>query len=119
LRLGSEELDRPAATNGYSERVIGVRVINRGRAPTTVQKWEIKTNDRSGASLNPLRESIGPTLPHVHAGAQETWVTDLTHAARLASATASTFDRPVPSIHGVVQLGTGRASRSKRSLRVS
>jgi hypothetical protein len=116
----AKELDRLAATDGYNQGVIGVRVINRGRAPTTVQRWEIKTDDPSGISLNPLGESIGPPLPHVlAAGAQETWVTDLAHAARLAAATAGTFNRPLPPVYGVVELGTGRALRSKRSLRVN
>jgi hypothetical protein len=113
----ARELDRLAASEGYTERVIGVKVVNHGRAVATVQRWSIKTSDRSGTSITPLRETIGPDLPHaLGAGEQAIWVMDLGSAAALASSTAATFGRPVQPVYGVVELGTGRTVRSKRSL---
>ena len=111
-------LRRFAADNGYDRRVIGVRVINYGRTAARVQSWGIKLKT-AGVSFKPLDDSIGPELPHVlEPGAQETWVVDIERAVRLASVTAATFKRPEEPLYGIVELSTGKALKSRKSVHV-
>lgn len=60
------------AEQGFDRPVIGVRVVNTGAIPVTVDKWEV---DLGGFSFRPLGDAvIGPALPATIAGgASEDW----------------------------------------------
>ena len=61
---------------GYTQRVIGVKVVNHGRAPTRAQSWSVKCLE-SGGSFTPIGDSIGPQLPYDLAPqTNETWAVD-------------------------------------------
>jgi hypothetical protein len=45
-------------------------------------------------------------------------VVDIERAVRLASVTAATFKRPEEPLYGIVELGTGKALKSRKSVHV-
>lgn len=107
------------AEQGYTLPVIGVKVVNYGRAPVRVERWSVKCMNADIALLPPRDESIGPELPHdLPAGANGTWVIDLQLARSLAHAAAATFEQKPEPVHVVVELGTGKTLVSKDSLSV-
>ena len=106
------------ATEGYTQRVIGVKVVNHGRAPTRVQRWSVKCM-KSGIALAPMADAIGPKLPYDLAPqANETWVVDFQAAYALVHATAKTFDQRPEPVRVVVELGTGKTLVSKETLMI-
>jgi hypothetical protein len=106
------------AKEGYPRPVIGVKVINHGRAPARVQKWSLKCM-AAGVAYTPIGDSIGPTLPHdLPAQASETWVVDLQFARALVH-TAATSERNPEPVRVIVELGTGRTLVSRKSLPVA
>lgn len=110
-----ETFDR-LAKEGYTQRVIGVKVVNHGRAPTRVQRWSVKCA-QSGISVTPIGDTIGPTLPYDLAPqTSETWVVDFQTAYALVHATAQTFHHSPEPVHVIVELGTGKTLVSRESL---
>jgi hypothetical protein len=103
----------------YTHPVIGVKVINCGRAPARVQNWSVKCID-AGVALTPVGDSIGPELPHdLPAGANETWVVDLRSARAMVHASATATHGRTEPVRVVVELGTGKILVSSKSLSIA
>ncbi len=104
---------------GFDRPVIGVKVVNRGRAPTRVERWSVQVKGDGGTSLTPIGNLVGPPLPYdLPPGSSATWVTDLQNATALAHADAATFGGKLNPVYVVAELGTGRRLTSQNTLAV-
>jgi hypothetical protein len=75
--------------------IVGVRVVNAGRAPFHVADWQIRA-DPNGASFTVLADPIGsPAVPcDIPAGAQKTFFMHLDGARNLASGCEDISGKP-------------------------
>lgn len=105
---GVEQVRRLAAQGMAPQPVVGVKVINYGRSPVRVERWGI-IDDGSGTTYTPIKDSIGPDLPHdLPAGASATWVVDMIVIKNSLETTAEVLGKPLRSIRGSVETGTGK-----------
>lgn len=51
------------AHEGFTRPVIGVKVVNHGRAPAWVERWVLKCHGGFGLSYTPVTDSYGSDLP--------------------------------------------------------
>lgn len=105
--------------HGYTRPVIGVEVINIGRMPVTIAKWEVATTAK--VSLRPMAGSVGPSLPfELGAGKSETWLADLSEVLTAVDTGAEVFklDRASVTVKGVVTLSTRESHSTPYSIRV-
>lgn len=95
--------------------IIGVKVVNAGRAPLHVAGWAIRS-DPDGTSLVPIEKPIaGADVPHdIPPQGSAVFLTELQHAHRFAAAanTADAGADPPPRIVLTVSSGT-RTYRTK------
>lgn len=84
-----------AATLPPGPFVIGVTIVNDGRAPFHVTNWAVRA-DPSTVSFVPLGEQIGgPAVPcDIAPGAEATFVTELANGRALASAGEAADGKP-------------------------
>lgn len=98
--------------------VIGVQVTNVGRAPVQVERIAVQAQG-GRMSFVPLRDRIGPDLPHsLQPGTNATWYASFEDAALLASSSREVLRDSVTGVFMTVQLGDGRTIRTKRVMRV-
>jgi len=110
------QLARLASQGEDPKPVIGVRVINHGRAPTRIERWSI-AGIGAGVSLTPLTDQYGPQLPHDLApGANAVWVTDIRQVAKAITTSAEVLDAETKSVYVRAELGTGKVLRSAKRL---
>jgi len=89
------------AEQGFSRRIVAVRVANVGRQPVQVTRWGLKPG--LGPSLYPQANGIGPSLPHrLDVGEGETWAVGMDAVQAFIQATNATFGKSQP--------GSGRPS---------
>lgn len=114
---------------GFTNRVVSVRVRNVGRMPVTVEGWGLVARptpadlvDRinanrargrgklaGGTDLSPVGDgSLGPALPfRLEAGASETWSMKADSVSAFVSATKVLYGDSA-SVVGYIELGDGR-----------
>lgn len=98
--------------------VIGVEVINVGRAPVSVRGYSVKAIG-GGMSLRPVGDIVGPPLPFkLEPGESETWYSDARDARALLSSLAA-IGRTSRSVRMAVSLGTGQERATRRKLRLA
>lgn len=97
---------------------VGIQVTNHGRAAVIIES--VKLLPRGGTmSLIPVRERVGPDLPHkLEPGANASWFLDLGHAERLAAASREVIKERVSGVYMTAQLGNGKTVRTRQTLRV-
>jgi hypothetical protein len=92
--------------------VIGVKVVNAGRAPFHVAGWEVRADPGGPAMTSPDVLLGGTAVPYdILPGAHAYFITELQHVARFASIAARVEGRP-PRIVATVSSG-GRTHVSK------
>jgi hypothetical protein len=111
-RDAREGLVHAAAQLPPGPLIIGVKVVNAGRAPFHVAGWAIRA-DPGGPSLMPVDVPIGGTaIPHdIPPGANANFITELQHVHRFAL-TAERVEGRRPRIVATVSSG-GRTYVSK------
>lgn len=97
--------------------VIGVEVVNVGRAPVSVRGYSVQAIG-GGMSLRPVGDIVGPALPfRLEPGESETWYSDARDARALLSSLAA-IGRQSRSVRMAVSLGTGQERATRRKLRL-
>ncbi|KAA1251564.1 hypothetical protein F0Q45_03810 [Mycobacterium simiae] len=88
-----ESLQNAAARFPEGRFVIGVKVVNTGRAPLHVASWAIRIGP-NGTSLQPTRAS-GLEVPHdIPVGETAVLLTELQHVQRFVSAAEGAASQP-------------------------
>jgi hypothetical protein len=100
------------------EEVVGIRVVNHGRAPVTIGR--IVVHARGGrVTLNPVGDLIGAPLPHVlEPGTNENWYVAAADAIRLVTSSREILNDSVSGIYMTAELGTGKVVRTHELLRI-
>ncbi|MCL2468572.1 MAG: phosphoribosylamine--glycine ligase [Micrococcales bacterium] len=97
--------------------VLGIQVTNHGRAPVTVDRVAVLTQGGT-VSYVPGDDLVGPGLPcTVEPGRNNSWYVPLDKALALASASREAAGEPVTGVYMTALLGTGKAVRTRRTLR--
>jgi hypothetical protein len=111
---GAAEQMATLAEYGQSgTHVIGIKVTNRGRAPSRVDHWTI-TGIGGGVSITPYGQRLGPPLPHDLApGSNATWVMDFAPVQAAAEASAMTLGELSADLRVKAELGTGKVLVAK------
>ena len=101
-----------AAEQGFTVPVLGIRVVNHGRGPVTIEKWEFSV--AGGPSVTVLRGAIGPELAHELAGGRSaTWYAPAQEVHASAMVTKEVVGQKTVQVVGVVTMATGRSRRTK------
>lgn len=102
---------------GYNgPEIIGIQVVNHGRAPMSVTKFELK--HESGTSFVPIGEAIGPGFPHrIEPGASQSWFAPM-EMIREASSVASDVWKTGRMVSIEATLATGKTIKSRRSMQI-
>lgn len=102
---------------GYGgPEVIGIEVVNHGRAPMTVRRFDLK--HESGASFVPTGQVTGPAFPHrIEPGASESWFVPA-EMIREASAAVSEVSKTGRTVSIEATLATGKTIKSRQSMQI-
>lgn len=102
---------------GYNgPEIIGIEVVNHGRAPMSITKFEVK--HESGASFVPIGEAIGPAFPHrIEPGASQSWFARMEMIREAASA-ASDVWKTGRTVSIEATLATGKTIKTRQSMQV-
>lgn len=95
--------------------IVGVKVVNAGRAPFRVAGWAIRT-DPDGTSLVPVEKPVaGADVPHeIPPQGSAVFLTELRHAQRFANAAHNAAGSEDPSPRIVLTVSSGaRTYRTK------
>lgn len=95
--------------------IVGVKVVNAGRAPFRVAGWAIRT-DPDGTSLVPVEKPVaGADVPHeIPPQGSAVFLTELRHAQRFATAAHNAAGSEDPSPRIVLTVSSGaRTYRTK------
>ncbi|WP_204801985.1 hypothetical protein [Mycobacterium riyadhense] len=92
----SDALARAADQLQPGRFVLGVKVVNTGRAPFHVDEWAIRA-EKDGTSLGPGEAPDGGArVPHdIPPGASAIFITDMQHAQRFADVTKGLAGLPI------------------------
>ena len=102
---------------GYTEAVIAIEVVNRGRLPTTVDRWTIRFGN-GAAYLNP-GDLQNPPLPHrLEPHTNATWYAPVENLVLLRAAFVD-MGQDAATIRGVIDLGTQDSVVSRNTLIVT
>lgn len=94
------------AEEGFAPPVVIVEVVNVGRQPVTVIKWNIAAGK---LNYQPIGDAQGPPLPHrLEVGEPATWFTAETNAIALIESSKAVPRFAGRTIRGMVQLADGR-----------
>lgn len=98
--------------------VIGIEVINIGRAPVTIKSYSVHAVG-GGMAYTPHGDIIGRGLPYrLEAGESETWYSDMQDARALLHALPA-IGKSASRVRMSVSLGTKQERRTRRTLRVT
>ncbi|MFC6160282.1 phosphoribosylamine--glycine ligase [Kribbella jiaozuonensis] len=102
---------------GYNgPEIIGIEVVNHGRAPMTVTKFGLK--HESGVGFVPIGEAIGPTFPHrIEAGASQSWFAPIEMIREGVSA-ASDVWKTGRAVSIEATLATGKTIKTRQSMQI-
>ncbi|RZU16420.1 hypothetical protein EV645_3985 [Kribbella rubisoli] len=103
---------------GYDgTEVLGVQVVNHGRAQVTVTRYSIALAG-TGMSYHLIGDAMGPPLPHrIQPGEAETWYADMDTVHRFVYA-AQAIKEGAREVFIEVTLGTGRTIRTRQTVRI-
>lgn len=112
-----EQVDALASQGLHPQRIIGVKVVNHGRAPARVQRWSV-TGIGGGIILSPpVANGVGPSLPHdLAAGANAVWVVDIHAVAAAAAASNEVLNQQTELVRVTAELDTGKTLSSKEAM---
>lgn len=98
--------------------VVGIQVINHGRAPLSVERVSLCT--RGGVmQFVPIGDVLGPELPYrLEPGTNASWYVTEDNAARLAHSSRQALGEPVTGVYMTAQLGTGKTVKTPHTLHV-
>lgn len=97
--------------------VIGIEVINVGRAPVSIRSYSVQAV-RGGMAYLPHGDARGPALPfRLEAGESATWYSDMDDARALVHSLSS-IGKTATHVRMVANLGTKQERRTRRTLRV-
>lgn len=97
--------------------VVGIQVVNRGRAPLSVERVSLCTR---GGTLQfvPIGDVRGPALPYRLApGTNASWYVSEDNALRLVNSSREALGEPVIGVYMSAQLGTGKTVKTPQTLR--
>lgn len=104
---------RLLAAQGFNQQVVAIEVVNVGRLPITVRRWNARIE--SGYSYTLLDDPLNPALPHrLEPGESATWCARLHDLERLVR----TLDEGPQNVRMGVELGTGKGLRTKETVLV-
>lgn len=113
----------PAPLEGFQgqrirgREVLGIEVINVGRAPVKVARYQVALA-RTGATATPLADSIGPDLPHrIEPGESATWYVEMDSVRGLVYA-GQVIQKGAREVYMTAELATRKEHRTKTSLKV-
>ena len=97
---------------------VGIQVTNHGRSPVVIEG--VRMLLRGGVMhFIPISERIGPELPYkLEPGSNASWYMDVKYATTLARTSRDVMKEDVSGVYMTAQLGTGRAIKTRRTLRV-
>lgn len=96
---------------GYTEHVVAIEAINRGRLPTTVRNWALRFGNR--ASYTNPTDPRNPTLPYrLEPFTSVTWYAPVEHLQMLQQAFADQSDN-VATVRGEVDLASRKTLTSR------
>lgn len=109
-KLRRQGVDGPA--------VVGIQVVNHGRAPLSVERVSLCT--RGGAmQFVPVDDVLGPGLPYrLEPGTNASWYVTEDSAGRLAHSSREALGEPVTGVYMTALLGTGKTAKTPETLRV-
>lgn len=100
------------------QEVVGIRVVNHGRAPVTIGRIVVHAQGGS-VTLNPVGNLVGAPLPHVlQPGTNENWYVAAADAIRLATSSREILNDSVSGIYMTAELGTGKVVRTRELLKI-
>lgn len=112
------DLDSLRAQGIPGTGVVGIEVINTGRAPLSVQKVTLHSRG-SSISLTPVGMMQGPALPHrIEPGENASWYVDTKEAATLNRLTRSTAKKRATGTYMSAQTGTRKTHKTRATLKV-
>jgi hypothetical protein len=99
---------------GYTEHVLGVEAVNRGRLPATIGHWSLKFKN-DVAYQNPT-DPTNPSLPfRLEPETSATWYAPAEDLQEVQDAFTDQSERQA-TLHAEITLASGRTIRSKNAL---
>lgn len=110
------DLDKLRWQETVGPPVFGIKVINHGRAPLSVERVALCT--RGGVmQFIPIGDVLGPELPYpLEPGTNASWYVTEDNAARLAHTSRQVLGESVTGVYMTAQLGTGKTVRTPQTL---
>lgn len=100
------------------EEVVGIRIVNHGRAPVTIGRVVVHAQG-GRVRLNPVGNLIGAPLPHLlQPGTNENWYVEAADAMRLATSSREILNDSVTGIYMTAELGTGKVVKTRELLKL-
>ncbi len=108
--LRQQSVDGPA--------VVGIQVVNHGRAPLSVERVSLRT--RGGVmQFVPVDDVLGPELPYrLEPGTNASWYVTEENAVRLVRSSRKALGEDVAGVYMTALLGTGKLVETRETLRV-
>ena len=98
--------------------VIGVKVVNHGRASVTVDRISVHHHG-GGMAYTPVGQLIGPELPYrLEAGTNASWYVPEEIAHRLAHASREALGETITGVYLTASLATGKSIETRHRFAV-
>lgn len=99
------------------KEVLGVKIVNVGRAPVTISRYGARVHS-AGVAVTPVADAIGPNLPYrLEAGESESWYVEMRTAVALLAGAQALKPR-AREVCMTAELATGKVKRTRRAVRL-